>query len=145
MKLPMILLWKGTSGAVVPFYKGKGGNTPVMLPLSGVPGHEWKELILESTCQIDHEIGYKTKALSSWLTFYTVLESWTRRWSAMTRHIACAVAKMFPKRDARPFWSIQVRIMPNRNISLASCTDCVEKNLSSVTLIPRSRLVNVCF
>jgi len=39
MKLPTILLQKGTSAAVVPLRKGRGSNAPVSrnAPLSGVP------------------------------------------------------------------------------------------------------------
>jgi len=37
MKLPMMLLCKGTCASVVPPFKRYGGNAPVMYPRSGVP------------------------------------------------------------------------------------------------------------
>ena len=39
MKLPMILLWKGTSAPVAPLFKEQRGNAPAMPPFSGVPVH----------------------------------------------------------------------------------------------------------
>jgi len=37
MKLPIMLLCKGTCASVVPPFKRYGGNAPVMYPRSGVP------------------------------------------------------------------------------------------------------------
>ena len=37
MKLPMIILWRGTSDAVAPLFKGRGGFARAMPPFSGIP------------------------------------------------------------------------------------------------------------